>query len=69
VFSPHGYFPRVFLSFPCFHKIKGYLISFVLNKGLTKFSSELYWIRELTKIWLLPGSYFKLPIIFSLTLS
>jgi hypothetical protein len=36
--------------------------------GPTKFSSELYLIRELTKMWLLPGSYFKLRFIFSLTL-
>jgi hypothetical protein len=50
VSCPQDYFSKIFLSFHCFHKIKGYLISFVLNKGLTKFSSELYWIRELTKI-------------------
>jgi hypothetical protein len=28
VFSPQGYFSRVFLSFPCFSKLKG--ISFLL---------------------------------------
>jgi hypothetical protein len=41
VFSLEGYFSRVFLSFPCFPKIKG-ISFFVLNKGLTKLSSELY---------------------------
>jgi hypothetical protein len=42
VFSPQGHFSRVFLSFPCFLKIKGISFLFVLNKGLTKISSELY---------------------------
>jgi hypothetical protein len=41
MFSPQGYFSRIFLSLPCFHKIKGSAF-FVLNKGPTKFSSELY---------------------------
>jgi hypothetical protein len=42
VFSLHGYFSRVFLRFPCFSKLKGYLLSFALNKGIRNFSSELY---------------------------
>jgi hypothetical protein len=29
VFSPQDYFPEIFLSFPCLHKIKG--ISFLLH--------------------------------------
>jgi hypothetical protein len=51
-----------------FSQNKRYLISFVLTKGLTKFSSELWLISELAKMWLPPGSYFKLPFLFSLTL-
>jgi hypothetical protein len=41
----------------------------LLTEGLTKFFSELCEISELAKMWLPPGSYFKLPFVFSLTLS
>jgi hypothetical protein len=51
-----------------FFYIKRYLLSFALKKGIINFSSELHSIRELTKMWVLPGSYFTLPLIFSLTL-
>jgi hypothetical protein len=37
VFSPWGYSSRVFLSFPCFLKIKRYPIYFILNYGLINF--------------------------------
>jgi hypothetical protein len=42
VFTPWGYFSRVFLSFPCFLKIKRYLLYSIINKGIINFSSELY---------------------------
>jgi hypothetical protein len=66
--SSQDYVSKVFLSFHCFHKIKGSAFLLVLTEGLTKFSTELCWISELAKMWLPPGSYFKLPFLFSLTL-
>jgi hypothetical protein len=42
VVSPQDYFSNVFSKFSLFSQNKRYLISFVLTKGLTKFSSELY---------------------------
>jgi hypothetical protein len=42
VFSLWGYFSRVFLSFPCFLKIKRYPNYFIQNQGIINFSSELY---------------------------
>ena len=69
VFSPWGYFCRVFLSFPCFLKNKRYPIYFILNQGIINFSSKLHWISILTKIWVLLVSLIKSPFLFSLTLS
>jgi hypothetical protein len=68
VFSPWGYFCRVFLSFLCFLK-KKYPIYFILNQSIIDFSSELHWIRGLTKVWVLPGSLIKSPFLFSLILN